>query len=129
MLNVFLPMFFSVVLYEVMMLLEIGGDARAVVTQSMESMHILASVDLADSTKEAVARHASAKIFKPTARLAIKLVSSIFIFYILYRVFSGVFPRIGRAVVDSFVSPLSIAIFTAALACYAWARKAILARS
>lgn len=119
---------FAIIFFELIMLLRISKDVRAIVTLVQESMRVLASSTFGDDDREACMRRSSTEIFKATCGLALKFLSIGLILYWLFRLTATQFPDLRESMVKSFVSPFAIVILTAAIPCYALVRKAILAR-
>jgi hypothetical protein len=63
---------FSIALFELFALLNIGRDAMAIIARSQEAMRVLMSSELGDDDKEVLMRRGSADIFKATLRFALK---------------------------------------------------------
>ena len=119
---------FAVIFFELIMLLRISKNVGEIVTRAQESMHVLASSTIGDDERETCMRRSSAEILKATCGLAIKFLSIGLILYLLFRLTATQFPDLTKSMVESLVSPFAIVILTAVIACYALARKAILAK-
>lgn len=119
---------FAVIFFELFMLLRISKNVGEIVTRAQESMHVLASSTIGDDERETYMRRSSAEIFKATCGLAIKFLSIGLILYLLFRLIAIQFPGLRKSIVESLVSPFAIVILTAAIVCYALARKAVLAK-
>jgi hypothetical protein len=118
--------FLSIVLFELFLLLKMGENARHIIASSREAMRVLASRDLADEEKESFMRRGSLEILKATLRLAGKLLLAGGILFALFELIVAIFPGLRQPLLESFVSPGVIAILTAAIIGYAWARKVAL---
>lgn len=119
---------FAIIFLELFMLLRISKHVPAVVTLSRESMRVLASSTIGDDERETCMRRSSAEIFKATCGLAMKFLSIGLILYFLFWITTTQFPDLRKPMIESFASPIAIAILTAAIVCYALVRKAILVR-
>ena len=119
-------LFMSVVLFELFRLLEMGENAKTIITRSQEAVRVLNSPDLADDEKESFMRRGSFEILKATLRLAAKLFLAGGVLFALFQLIVAIFPGLRQPLLESFVSPGVIAILTAAVIGYAWARKAAL---
>lgn len=119
---------FCIVLFELFALLRIGKDAMAIIARTQEAMRVLQSPELGDDEKESFMRRGSAETFKATLRFAVKFLFIGLALYALFLLTVTLFPDLKEAMLESLFSPVVIVMLTAATMCYAWARKAILAR-
>lgn len=118
----------SLVLFELFGLLKMGDNIKAIIASSQEALRVLRSTELADEEKEAFMRRGSLEILKATLRLAAKFLLVGAILFALFQLIVAIFPSLKTPLLESFVSPSVIAILTAAIIGYAWARKAALRR-
>lgn len=126
---IYAPLFiFCIVFFELFVLLRIGNDAMAIFARSQEAMRVLLSPDIADDEKESLMRRGSAEVFKATLQFAGKCLVVGLVLYLLFQSTATLFPDLKEAMLESFFSPVVIAVLTAGTLCYGWARKAILAR-
>ena len=121
-------LFLSLVLFELFRLLKMGENAKTIIAGSQQAMRVLASRDLADDEKESSMRRGSIEILKATLGLAAKFFLAGGILFALFQLIVAIFPRLRQPLLESLVSPSDIAILTAAIIGYAWARKAALRR-
>ncbi len=119
---------FSIVLFELFMLLHIGRDAMAIIARSQEAMRVLQSPEIGDDEKELHMRRGSAEIFKATLRFTAKFVLIGAVLYLLFVLIVAIRPEMKTPILESLVSPVVITLLTAVTMCYAWARKTILLR-
>jgi hypothetical protein len=119
---------FCVALFELFALLKIGRDAKAIITRSQQALRVLRSSELADDDKEVLMRRGSADIFKATLRFALKFLVIGGVLYLLFLLTVTLFPALKQAMLESLYSPVVIAVLTVATLCYAWVRRAIVAR-
>ena len=105
-----------------------GRDAMAIIARSQDAMRVLLSPELGDDEKEAFMRRGSAEIFIATLRFAGKFLLIALVLYLLFLLIVTLVPDLKDSLIESFVSPLVIALLTVGTMCYAWARKAIRAR-
>jgi len=121
-------LFLSLVLFELFRLLKMGQDAKTIMGTSQEALQVLRSSQLADEEKESCMRRGSIEILKATLRLAGKLVLAGAILFALFELIVAIFPGLEKPLLESLFSPSVLAILTAALIGYAWARKVALGR-
>ena len=121
-------LFLSLVLFELFRLLKMGENAKTIIASSQQAVRVLTSPDLADDEKESCMRRGSMEILKATLRLAAKFFLAGGILFALFELIVAIFPGIRLPLLESLVSPIVIAILTAAVIGYAWARKAALRR-
>jgi len=119
----------SVVLFELFRLLRMGENAKTIIARSQEALRVLRSPELADDEKESFMRRGSIEILKATLYLAGKFVLAGGILYALFQLIVTIFPSLEKPLLESLVSPSVIAILTAAVIGYAWARRAALRRA
>jgi len=74
-------------------------------------------------------RRGSIEILKATLYLAGKFVLTGGIVFALFQLIVTIFPSLEKPLLESLVSPSVIAILTAAVIGYAWARRAALRRA
>jgi hypothetical protein len=126
---IYIPLLlFCIVLFELFALLEMGKDAMAIIARSQEAMRVLQSPELGDDEKESFMRRGSAEIFRATLGFAVKFLLIGLVLYLLFLLTITLFPDLKEAMLESLFSPVVIVMLTAGTMCYAWARKAILAR-
>lgn len=118
----------SIALFELFLLLKISRSARTILTSSQDAMRVLKSPELGDDEKESLMRRGSVEILKGTLGLAAKLVLVGAILFGLFELIVAIYPDLRQPLLASLVSPGVIALLTAAVVGYAWARKAALRR-
>jgi hypothetical protein len=118
----------SILLFELATLLRMTGDAKEIVRRSLESMRVLSSPELGDEEKEAVTRRAAVGISKATTYFGAKLLLICVLLYSLFLMAVAQFPDLRGETLGSLFSPAKMAILTAAIVGYVWARKAVLTR-
>jgi len=119
----------SVVLFELFRLLRMGENEKTIIARSQEALRVLRSPELADDEKESFMRRGSIEILKATLYLAGKFVLTGGIVFALFQLIVTIFPSLEKPLLESLVSPSVIAILTAAVIGYAWARRAALRRA
>ena len=118
----------SIALFELFLLLKIGGSARAILASSHEAMRVLQSPEIRDEEKEALMRRGSLAILKATLGLTARLVLVAAILLGLFELIVVIFPAIRQPLVASLISPVVIVVLTVAVVVYAWARKTAVRR-
>jgi hypothetical protein len=125
-LGVLIAAVFSIVLFEVLVLFRVGWDVTEILAHSLQSMRSLNSAEMSDDEKESLALRKSVEIFRATAGLFLKLALSICLLGSLFVLVTACLPELRKAMVESLVSPISLATLTVAIVCYARIRKAVL---
>jgi hypothetical protein len=121
-----LPFLFCVVFIELFLFLDLRKEAVAIVARSREAMRVVVAKGMSDDDKEAFMRRESLAMFKATALLTLKLLGMGAVLYAIFLGTVAVMPDLEQSLLDSFVSPSSIALMTIGTVLYAWARNAIL---
>jgi hypothetical protein len=119
---------FSIALFEMFMLLRMSQDIGQIVTRSRDAMNAITSPTTSDEEKELLARTGACGIFGATALLTAKLISCGVLLYFLFELVTFRSPAFRARMLESFVSPVNVAILTVSVVCYAKIRKTFLTR-
>lgn len=120
------PVFICCVIFvELFFLFRVLGHITSLVRISRQAADELMSSRLDDAGKEAFARQASLKVSRELLMFIVKFVLIVGILYAVYLLSVALFPDSREAFLNSFRSPLDIAVLTVASVGYVWVRNVI----
>lgn len=110
---------------ELFVLLGLRHDIVAMISVSREAVGILTSSRLADLEKEVLLRRKSLELFRLTAVFSSKFLLICLFACLIYASVVGLSPEAGKTLLENLVSLDGLALLTAVMMCYVWARNAI----
>jgi hypothetical protein len=116
---------FSIIFIESFLFLDLGVQARRIVSVARESFRVIGSQAHTDLQKEQHLRRASRAVSGATAVLALKFAAITAGLGLAFAAITLMHPDTGQRLLAMVSSPMDVAVVTVAACAYGWLRHAI----